>query len=84
VQDLDDEIFTKAETLEGPTITKFKELAASLKIYITGGLGEKSGKDFFNTMFFIGPGGLMAIYHKKYVFNVFISVMMSNEPSLLK
>jgi predicted amidohydrolase len=67
---LDDENFLKAETLEGPTITQFKQLAAELNIYITGGLGEITGKEYFNTMFFIGPGGLMATYHKKHVFSL--------------
>jgi predicted amidohydrolase len=67
---LDDENFIKAETLDGPTITRFKELAAELNLYITGGLGEKTGKEFFNTMYFIGPSGLMATYHKKHVFSL--------------
>ena len=67
---LDDENFLKAETLEGPTVTRFKQLAAELNIYITGGLGEKTDKEFFNTMYFIGPSGLMAIYHKKHVFSL--------------
>src|SRR5271157_613657 len=67
---LDNDNFIKAETLDGQTITRFKELAAELNLYITGGLGEKTEKEFFNTMYFIGPSGLMATYHKKHVFSL--------------
>lgn len=65
-----DRQFEHAETMDGPTITRLSELAAELDVYITGGLTERAEHDFFNTMFFIGPGGLMARYHKKHVFSL--------------
>jgi predicted amidohydrolase len=64
-----DDQFKHAETMDGPTIKHLVKLASDLNVYITGGLTERGEKDFFNTMFFIGPTGLMAKYHKKYVFS---------------
>jgi predicted amidohydrolase len=66
----DERSFLQAETLDGPTITRLKALAAELMTYITGGLTEKAGNEFFNTMFFIGPSGLLAVYHKQHVFSL--------------
>ncbi len=61
--------FEQAESLEGPTISHLKELAKELNIYISGSFIEKAGSDFFNTMFVIGPTGLLGTYHKKHVFS---------------
>lgn len=62
--------FKQAEPLNGPTIEILLNLAKELKIYISGSIIEKSNQNFFNTMFFIGPEGLLGIYRKIYVFGI--------------
>nr|MDO8111484.1 carbon-nitrogen hydrolase family protein [Candidatus Sigynarchaeota archaeon] len=62
-----DDNYARSEPLDGQTITTLVNLAAALNIYISGGIGEKSNEGFFNAMFFIGPDGLKAVYHKNHV-----------------
>lgn len=62
--------FRSAETLDGPTITTLLKQAKDLNVYISGGLIEKANKHFYNTMFFMGPDGLMGTYRKMFVFSM--------------
>ncbi len=65
-----DDNFKQAEFLEGPTVSAFKELARKSNVYISGSIIEKTKKDFFNTMFVVGPEGLVGTYHKIHVFSL--------------
>ncbi|MHA1312170.1 MAG: carbon-nitrogen hydrolase family protein [Candidatus Helarchaeota archaeon] len=60
--------FKHAESMDGKTINKILDLAKELNIYISGSIIEKLNEDFYNTMFLLGPQGILGTYHKKYVF----------------
>jgi len=62
--------FEYAESLDGKTIESISEIAKELNIYISGSIIEKKETDFYNTMFIIGPEGLLGTYHKKYVYSM--------------
>ena len=67
---LTDENFRQAEPLDGPTVSILKQMAKELNVYITGSIIEKTKTEFFNTMVFVGPKGLMGTYHKMNVFSL--------------
>jgi predicted amidohydrolase len=62
--------FRYAEKIDGKTISIIKNLAAELKVYISGSIIEKTEKDFYNNMFFIGPEGIMGTYRKMFVYSL--------------
>jgi predicted amidohydrolase len=62
-----DKNFMHAEPMDGSTIRALCDLSAQLNVYIAGGLAERAQSDFYNTMFFIGPRGVMATYRKRHV-----------------
>ncbi|NVM27423.1 MAG: carbon-nitrogen hydrolase family protein [Candidatus Helarchaeota archaeon] len=64
-----DENFKQAEYLNGPTVSTMESLAKHKNIYISGSFIEKTHKEFYNTMFLIGPKGLLGTYRKIYVFS---------------
>jgi len=59
--------FRQAEKLDGPTVSTLSALSKKLQIYITGSIIEKTDKDFYNTMIFLGPDGLLGTYRKNFV-----------------
>ena len=63
-----DDNFRQAESLDGPTISTLQGLAERLKIHIAGSFIEKTEKHFYNTMFVIGPEGLLGTYRKNFVY----------------
>lgn len=65
-----DENFQQAETMDGQTISTLKILAQNLNIHISGSFIEKAEKNFYNTMFVIGPEGVLGTYHKIHVFSL--------------
>lgn len=65
-----DENFKQAEYLNGPTVSTMESLAKQLNIYISGSFIEKTHKEFHNTMFLIGPKGLLGTYRKIHVYSL--------------
>lgn len=65
-----DENFRQAEYLNGPTVSTMESLAKQLNIYISGSFIEKTHKEFHNTMFLIGPKGLLGTYRKIHVYSL--------------
>ncbi len=69
-----DEKVRRAETLDGPTCTRFADLARRLGIHLLlGSFNEKSDdeKRCFNTSVFFGPDGrILATYRKIHLFDV--------------
>jgi len=67
----------QAETLEGPTCTRFSDLARELGIHLLlGSFNEKSGETgrCFNTSVLFGPdGSRLAVYRKIHLFDVDVS-----------
>jgi predicted amidohydrolase len=62
-----DKNYQHAEKIDGKTIAGLCSLSAQLNVYIAGGLAERAEGEFYNTMFFIGPRGIMATYRKRHV-----------------
>jgi agmatine deiminase len=57
-----------AETLTGPTITKFSDLAKQLKITLIIPFYEKKSGNYFNTAVVVGPNGKpLGHYHKIHI-----------------
>ncbi|MHA1267244.1 MAG: carbon-nitrogen hydrolase family protein [Candidatus Helarchaeota archaeon] len=65
-----DENFRQAEYFDGPTVATFLALAKELKIHVLGSFIEKTERDFYNTMFVIGPEGLLGTYRKMHVYSM--------------
>ncbi|MBC7100567.1 MAG: carbon-nitrogen hydrolase family protein [Methanobacteriales archaeon] len=61
-----------AETQDGPTITRLKEVAKELKVHIiAGSIPEKTGEGIYNTSFIINPEGDIIGRHRKiHLFNI--------------
>jgi N-carbamoylputrescine amidase len=57
-----------AETIPGPTVEEWTELAASSNGYVVGGLVERSDDRLYNSAVAIGPQGLIAHYRKVHLF----------------
>jgi predicted amidohydrolase len=69
-----DEKVRRAEPLDGPTCTRFADLARRLGIHLLlGSFNEKSDEErrCFNTSVLFGPdGGILATYRKMHLFDV--------------
>ncbi len=59
-----------AESVDGPTMSRLRELAAALDVYLhTGSIVEVDGGDYYNTSGLIGPDGeLLDTYRKIHLF----------------
>lgn len=57
-----------AEELDGATVRFWEALAGKSKIYIVGGILERSSQGFFNTAVLIGPNGYLGHYRKMHRF----------------
>lgn len=65
-----DEYRRKAQTLDGPLVSTFREKAREKSVHIhMGSFVEKREEGFFNTSVLIGPAGdLLAVYRKMHLF----------------
>ncbi len=65
-----DEYRRKAETLDGPLVSTFRQKAREKSVHIhMGSFVEKREEGFFNTSVLIGPAGdLLAVYRKMHLF----------------
>ena len=57
-----------AETIPGPTVEQWTELAAASNGYVVGGLVERDGDRLYNAAIAIGPQGLIGHYRKMHLF----------------
>lgn len=59
-----------AEPIDGPTMTRLRELAATLDVYLhTGSIVERDGGDCYNTSGLVAPDGeLLGTYRKLHLF----------------
>lgn len=63
------EVREYSETLDGPSVSNWKSLAAKWDKYIIGGIIERDGEHFYNTAILIGPQGYVGHYRKVHLFN---------------
>jgi N-carbamoylputrescine amidase len=60
-----------AETIPGETVNVLSPKAIEHQIYISFGIIEKSGVDFYNSQVLIGPDGtILSVHHKNYLTQV--------------
>lgn len=57
-----------AETIPGPTVEEWTELAADGNGYVVGGLVERDADRLYNSAIAVGPQGLIAHYRKMHLF----------------
>jgi omega-amidase len=57
-----------AETMEGPTVTWMKSLAAEKKIILTGSVIIEEGGKYFNRLIWMLPNGNLGFYDKRHLF----------------
>jgi len=63
-----EELGPVAETIPGPTVEEWTELAARGNGYVVGGLVERDDDRLYNSAIAIGPEGLVAHYRKVHLF----------------
>lgn len=64
-----EEVREYSESLEGPSVSQWKDLATKWNRYIVGGILEKDGNHFYNSAILIGPNGYIGHYRKIHLFN---------------
>lgn len=57
-----------AETMDGPTVSWMRDLAAERRVIITGSLIIRDGEQFFNRLIWMLPNGDFGIYDKRHLF----------------
>ncbi|QPC94547.1 nitrilase-related carbon-nitrogen hydrolase [Mesorhizobium sp. INR15] len=57
-----------AETIDGPSVTAWREIAGRLNIYLIAGMAERDGKQLYNTAVIVTPDGTVSHYRKAHVF----------------
>ncbi|MCX5535236.1 nitrilase family protein [Streptomyces sp. NBC_00006] len=64
------EAYAHAETVpDGPTCTRWAELARELDVYIVAGIAEEEGVRLYDTAVLIGPEGFIGKYRKTHLWN---------------
>ncbi|WP_019120555.1 nitrilase-related carbon-nitrogen hydrolase [Brevibacillus massiliensis] len=58
-----------AETLDGPSVSAWRETAAAHGGYIAGGIIEREAGRLYNTAVLVGPGGIVGRYRKVHLFD---------------
>lgn len=58
-----------SESLKGPSVSFWIELARKWKRYIVGGIIEKDSEHYYNTAVLVGPDGYVGNYRKVHLFN---------------
>ncbi|HLR70908.1 MAG TPA: nitrilase-related carbon-nitrogen hydrolase [Pseudogracilibacillus sp.] len=64
-----EEVRKFSETLTGPSVSHWIELAMSYRKYIAGGIIERDGDNFYNTAVLVGPDGMIGHYRKMHLFD---------------
>jgi len=57
-----------AETMDGPTVSWMKKLAAEKRVIITGSIIIREGEDFYNRLIWMLPNGEYGVYDKRHLF----------------
>ncbi|HXB95195.1 MAG TPA: nitrilase family protein [Puia sp.] len=57
-----------AETMDGPTVSWMKTLAARKRIILTGSIIIREGNDYFNRLIWMQPNGVCGCYDKRHRF----------------
>ncbi|HVS94933.1 MAG TPA: amidohydrolase [Puia sp.] len=57
-----------AETMDGPTISWMRTVAAKKKVILTGSLIIREGDDYFNRLVWMQPNGSLGCYDKRHRF----------------
>ncbi|WP_182173711.1 carbon-nitrogen hydrolase family protein [Flaviflexus equikiangi] len=72
VASMDNSFVETAEDLDGPAVTRLRELSAELGIAIVAGINEAATDDrIYNTLVGIDAGELRAIYRKVHLYDAF-------------
>jgi predicted amidohydrolase len=67
---LQDQVYTLAETIPGPSVARVEEIAKETGVYIIFGmpeLSEKTQATVYNTAVLVGPKGFIGKYRKMYL-----------------
>jgi predicted amidohydrolase len=64
-----DHLGTGAETLDGPVVGAWQELAARHDGYLAAGFCERDGDALYNSAVLLGPGGIALHYRKLHLFS---------------
>lgn len=62
-------LWTLAESVDGPTVESWSQIAAEHDGYVVGGFCERDGQALFNSAVAIGPEGLILHYRKVHLFD---------------
>lgn len=63
----DDRNFEAAEDLSGRTARWFRNTAKRLNLYLAGGMIERAGKEYYDTLILACPQGRMVSYRKRWL-----------------
>lgn len=64
-----EEVEQFSESLTGPSVLRWTELAMTNGKYIAGGIIERDGDEFYNTAVLVGPEGYIGHYRKMHLFD---------------
>lgn len=64
-----EEVRAYGESLKGPSVSFWKDLASKWNKYIVGGIIEKDSEQYYNTAVLVGPDGYVGHYRKVHLFN---------------
>ncbi|MEI9412916.1 nitrilase-related carbon-nitrogen hydrolase [Mesorhizobium salmacidum] len=62
------QLLSIAESIDGPSVKSWCEIAMRLNIYLIAGMAERDGKQLYNTAVIVTPGGAVSRYRKAHVF----------------
>lgn len=63
-----DDVAPHAETLDGPTVTAWADVARQTGLHVVAGLPERAGTRLYNTAVVLGPGGVLGVYRKAHLY----------------
>jgi predicted amidohydrolase len=64
------EVAASAETIPGPTTDAWRAAAAAAGCFVAGGVCERAGDRFYNSVALVGPDGVLSVYRKLHLFDL--------------
>ena len=58
-----------AETIDGPSVRGWSEIAGQTQMHIVAGFPERAGADLYNAAVVTGPQGVMGVYRKAHLYH---------------
>src|SRR5262249_30594427 len=60
-----EEYFAIGEAIDGPMLSRIRDLARELKIYLLAGFAERRGEQMFNSLVIFSPEGQVVLHYSK-------------------